>query len=71
MRALGYRVWLHKYLSFVLSGLFCGISGVLWVYYNTYVGISSVGIMLCTDGLLMPILGGTNFFLGPAVGALS
>jgi branched-chain amino acid transport system permease protein len=70
MRALGYKVWLHKYLSFVLSGLFCGISGVLWVYYNTYVGISSVGVMLSTDGLLMSIIGGTNFFLGPAVGAI-
>jgi len=69
MLVLGYKVWLHKYLSFVLSGLFSGIAGVLWVYYNTYVGISSVGIMLSTNGLLMPILGGANFFLGPAIGA--
>lgn len=69
MRVLGYKVWLHKYISFVLSGLFSGIAGVLWVYYNTNVGVSSIGIMFSTNGLLMPILGGANFFLGPAIGA--
>lgn len=69
MQALGYNVWLHKYLCFVLSGLFCGVAGVLWVYYQNYVGLSSVGIMLATNGLMMPILGGTNFFLGPMLGA--
>lgn len=69
MRTLGYNVWLHKYLSYILSGIFCGIAGVLWAYYNTYVGISSVSIVFSTNGLLMPILGGANFFLGPAVGA--
>ena len=27
MRALGYNVWLHKYLAFVLSGTFAGFAG--------------------------------------------
>jgi len=30
MRALGYSVWLHKCLSFVLSGTLAGVAGVLW-----------------------------------------
>jgi len=34
MRALGYDVWLHKYLAFVISGGFAGFAGVLWAWYN-------------------------------------
>ena len=37
MRALGYNVWLHKYLAFVLAGAFAGFAGVLWAYYNGFV----------------------------------
>src|SRR5207245_2070781 len=29
MRTLGYNVWLHKYLVFVIAGLFGGVSGIL------------------------------------------
>src|SRR5206468_11725255 len=36
MRALGYNVWLHKYLAFVLSGTLAGFAGVFWACYNGF-----------------------------------
>ncbi|PYN42317.1 MAG: branched-chain amino acid ABC transporter permease [Candidatus Rokuibacteriota bacterium] len=37
MRALGYHVWLHKYIGFVIAGGVGGFAGVLWAYYNGFV----------------------------------
>src|SRR5690606_585923 len=34
MQILGYNVWLHKYLAFIISGAFGGLSGVLWAFTN-------------------------------------
>lgn len=34
MNALGYNVWLHKYIAFVLSAGFSGFAGVLLAYYG-------------------------------------
>src|SRR6266550_3455298 len=38
MRTLGYHVWLHKYIGFVIAGAVGGFAGVLWAYYNGFVG---------------------------------
>ena len=37
MRTLGYNVWLHRYLGFVIAGAFGGFAGVFWAYYNGFV----------------------------------
>src|SRR5207245_8034563 len=37
MRTLGYHVWLHKYIGFVIAGGVGGFAGVLWAYYNVCV----------------------------------
>jgi branched-chain amino acid transport system permease protein len=69
MKALGYNVWLYKYLAFIFAGCFAGTSGVLWVYYRAFVNPSDLGINLSVKGLLMLILGGSGNLLGPALGA--
>lgn len=69
MKALGYNVWLYKYLAFIFAGCFAGTSGVLWVYYQGFVNPSDLGINLSVKGLLMLILGGSGSLLGPPVGA--
>src|SRR5215510_11252759 len=45
MAALGYNVWLHKYLAFVIAGVFAGLAGVLWAYYNGFVGPTDVQLV--------------------------
>jgi branched-chain amino acid transport system permease protein len=36
MQALGYNVWLHKYTTFIITGVIAGIAGVLNVLYNGF-----------------------------------
>ena len=71
MRALGYNVWLHKYLAFVISGLFAGFAGVLWAYYNGFVSPVDVQLVTSVETLLMVALGGPGTLAGPVLGAAS
>ena len=69
MRSLGYNTWLHKYLAYVIAGVFGGISGIMWAYYNGYVSPSNADLNSSTEVLLMVILGGPGTLVGPAIGA--
>jgi branched-chain amino acid transport system permease protein len=69
MRALGYNVWLHKYLAFVISGTLAGFAGVLWAYYNGFVSPVDVQLVTSVEALLMVALGGPGTLVGPALGA--
>jgi branched-chain amino acid transport system permease protein len=69
MRSLGYNVWLHKYLAFIISGVFAGVAGVLWAYYNGFVSPVDVQLVTSVEALLMVALGGSGTLVGPAIGA--
>ncbi len=69
MRTLGYNVWLHKYIGFVIAGTVGGFSGVLWAYYNGFVSPADVELATSVEVLLMVALGGRATLVGPAVGA--
>jgi branched-chain amino acid transport system permease protein len=69
MQVLGYHVWLHKFLAFVIAGAFSGLSGVLWAYYNGFVSPSDVELAISVEALLMVALGGRGTLVGPALGA--
>jgi branched-chain amino acid transport system permease protein len=69
MRSLGYNVWLHKYLSFVMSGGFAGVAGMLWAYYNGFVSPIEVQLVTSVEAVLMVALGGSGTLVGPALGA--
>lgn len=69
MRALGYNVWLHKYLAFVLAGALAGVAGMLWAYYNGFVSPVEVQLVTSVEALLMVALGGPGTLVGPALGA--
>lgn len=68
MRFLGYNVWLHKFIAFVISGAFSGVAGVLWAYYNGFVNPRYAGFEMSAEALLIVILGGSGTFFGPLVG---
>lgn len=70
MKSLGYNTFLYKYLSFVLAGGFAAVAGVLFVFYNRFVGASDLSFVLSAKGLLMVIVGGAGTLWGPALGAL-
>jgi branched-chain amino acid transport system permease protein len=70
MKHLGYNVWLHKFITFMISGAFSGLAGVLWAYYNGFVSPSDVGFDISAEALLIVILGGGGTFFGPLVGTI-
>ena len=70
MRTLGYHVWLHKYIGFIIAGGVGGFAGVLWAYYNGFVSPADLELTTSVKILLMVALGGRGTLLGPALGAL-
>ena len=69
MRTLGYHVWLHKYIGFVIAGGFAGFAGVLWACYNGFVSPVDLQLATSVEVLLMVALGGRGTLMGPALGA--
>ncbi|MGH7276078.1 MAG: branched-chain amino acid ABC transporter permease [Candidatus Rokuibacteriota bacterium] len=69
MRTLGYHVWLHKYIGFMIAGGVGGLAGVLWAYYNGFVSPADLELATSVEILLMVALGGRGTLLGPALGA--
>jgi branched-chain amino acid transport system permease protein len=69
MRTLGYNTWLHKYIWFIISGLFAGLAGGLSVYFNGFVSPASLSVAMSADALLMVLLGGAGTLIGPVIGA--
>ena len=69
MCSLGYNVWLQKYLAFIVSGTFAGVSGVLLAYYNGFVSPEVLHLVTSAEVLIMVILGGAGTLFGPAIGA--
>jgi branched-chain amino acid transport system permease protein len=69
MRSLGYNVWLHKYVAFLLAGGFAGLAGALWAYYNGFVSPVELQLVTSVEALLMVAMGGPGTLVGPALGA--
>ena len=69
MRALGYNVWLHKYLAFIISAGFAGFAGVLWAYYQRFVSPVEAHLVTSVEALLMVAVGGAGTLTGPVLGA--
>lgn len=70
MRILGYNVWLHKYIAFIVSGAFAGLAGVLWAHVSSEVSPQDVTLTTSVDALLMVVLGGPGTLLGAVLGAV-
>jgi branched-chain amino acid transport system permease protein len=69
MTALGYNVWLIRFLAILFSGFWAGIAGLLFVYYNQFIGPQVVALTTSAEALLMVISGGSGTLLGPIAGA--
>jgi len=69
MNALGYHVWMVRFLAFLFSAFWSGVAGVLYLYYNQFVSPHVVALPASAEVLLMVISGGTATLLGPIAGA--
>ena len=69
MKSLGYNTWLHCYLSFIVSGFFASVAGVMWAYYNGFVSPTYLDLTASSELFLMVTLGGPATLVGPVLGA--
>jgi len=69
MSALGYNVWLIRWITFVISGLLGGVAGLMYVYYHQFISPHSLSLANSAEMLLMVIAGGAGTLTGPVVGA--
>jgi len=69
MTALGYNVWLIRFLGFLFSGFWTGVAGLLFGYYHQFVSPQVLHLTASAEVLLMVISGGTGTLLGPIAGA--
>jgi branched-chain amino acid transport system permease protein len=69
MNALGYHVWMIRFMAFLLSGFWTGVAALLYLYYNQFVSPQAVALAASAEALLMVIAGGTATLLGPITGA--
>jgi branched-chain amino acid transport system permease protein len=69
MNALGYNVWLTRFLAFLFSGFWSGVAGLLFIYYNQFISPQVAALQTSAEVLLMVISGGTATLLGPIAGA--
>ncbi len=67
---VGVQVWHYRWVAFLVSGVFTGLAGALWVPLN---GLTTPDIMHWTfsgEIVFMTVLGGFRSFAGPIVGAI-
>jgi branched-chain amino acid transport system permease protein len=70
MAALGFNVWMIRWITFIYAGFWGGIAGLLYVYYNKYIHPTSLSITSSAEGLLGVIAGGSGTLVGPIVGSV-
>jgi branched-chain amino acid transport system permease protein len=69
-RFVGISVRRYRWFAFIISGLFTGLAGVLWVPLN---GLTTPEVLywpFSGEIVFMTVLGGFRTFTGPIVGAI-
>ncbi|HUQ75151.1 MAG TPA: branched-chain amino acid ABC transporter permease, partial [Burkholderiales bacterium] len=69
MSALGYDVWMIRWVTFIYAGFWSAVSGLMFVYYHKYIHPVSLSLSNSAEGLLAVIAGGSGTLAGPIVGA--
>ncbi len=67
---VGVQVWHYRWVAFLISGVFTGLAGALWVPLN---GLTTPDILVWTFSgkiVFFTVLGGFQTFVGPIVGAI-
>jgi branched-chain amino acid transport system permease protein len=67
---VGIQIWPYRWVAFLISGVFTGIAGALWVPLN---GLTTPDVLHWTfsgEIVFMTVLGGFRTFTGPLIGAV-
>jgi branched-chain amino acid transport system permease protein len=68
-RAIGYPIERYKIVAVMLSGLFAGLSGVLYAVQNKFAAPDFVFFLVSGEAVIYNVIGGIGTLVGPIVGA--
>ncbi len=68
-RAIGYHVERYKMVAVMLSGLFAGLSGVLYAIQNKFAAPDFVFFVVSGEVVIFNVMGGIGTLVGPFAGA--
>jgi branched-chain amino acid transport system permease protein len=71
MRAIGFPTFRYKLTCFVISGMICGLAGVLLANHTDFINPSVMSWIRSGDLMVMAVLGGMGTVFGPAIGAVA
>ena len=70
MRTLGYKVWLHRYIAFVISGFFAGLAGIMYAHFSGLMTPDNTGFAASGMVMIMIIIGGSGTLWGALIGSI-
>jgi branched-chain amino acid transport system permease protein len=68
--SVGVNVTRTHMIAFAITGAIAGISGVYWGYFEGYVVPSQYSTTASIDFVLVVLLGGSAYLLGPTIGSI-
>ena len=71
MRAIGFPVVRYKLVCFVISGVLCGLAGVLLANHTDFISPAIMHWTRSGDLIVMAVLGGMGSVSGPVIGAVA
>ena len=71
MRAIGFPILRYKLVCFVISGVICGLAGVLLANHTHFISPAIMHWTRSGDLIVMAVLGGMGSVAGPVIGAVA
>jgi branched-chain amino acid transport system permease protein len=71
MRAIGFPIFRYKLACFVISGVLCGLAGVLLANHTDFISPAIMHWTRSGDLIVMAVLGGMGSVAGPVIGAVA
>ncbi len=68
VQALGYNPYIYKLTAYAVSGVICGIAGVLLGNFTTFISPEMMDWTRSGELMFMVILGGSAYIFGPLLG---
>jgi branched-chain amino acid transport system permease protein len=71
MRAIGFPTFRYRLACFVISGVMCGLAGVLLANHTDFISPAIMHWTRSGDLIVMAVLGGMGTVIGPVIGAVA
>jgi branched-chain amino acid transport system permease protein len=68
-KAIGYNPETYQWITFLISGMTCGLGGSLFAIHQEYVGVHLASWVMSGEIIIMGLIGGISFLYGGFVGS--